>query len=60
MTNKIRVALHAVVNILGNLILLKVVPPQYEAIGLLAFNIAQVCLAYFDQTYALVKLGMKK
>lgn len=59
-SSKAKVFLHTIVNVGGNIILMDVVPPNYKALSLLVFNICQVLLAYFDPSYALVKLGRAK
>jgi hypothetical protein len=59
MNAKVKGLLYAVVNILGNVILLGVVPSQYELYALLVFNILQVIYAYVDPTYVFQKLGKK-
>ena len=59
MDSKIKVAVYAVINILGNLIVLGAIPPQYKVWGLLVFNIAQVTYAFYDPSYVFQQLGKK-
>lgn len=59
MNGKVKGTAYGVINVLGNVILLGIVPPQYKVWALLVFNVAQVVYAYYDPTYALVSLGKK-
>jgi len=59
MNDKIRGVVHAIVNILGNLLILGVIPVEYKLYSLAVFNVAQVVYAYLDPTYVFQKLGKK-
>jgi hypothetical protein len=59
MSSKAKVALHFIVNIGANILIMDMLPPEYKALGVLLFNVAQVGYAYFDPTYVFQKLGKK-
>lgn len=59
MNEKAKGLFHALVNIVGNILVLGIVPTEYKIYVLLAFNLIQVVLAYLDPTYALVAIGRK-
>jgi hypothetical protein len=59
MDSKIKVSLHAFINIVGNLLVVGLIPPEYKLYVLMAFNTVQVIYAYFDPTYVFQQLGKK-
>lgn len=60
MSSKAKVTLHFIVSIGANLLMLDVLPAEWKGWAILAFNVVQVLYAYFDPTYALVKMGHAK
>ena len=57
---KIKGALHLVINLAVNSGILAFVPLEYKALVLLVFNLAQIVYAYMDPTYVLKQLGVSK
>ena len=59
MNEKVKGAAYGIISVLGNMIVLGIVPVEYKIWALLIFNLAQVVYAYFDPSYALVAIGKK-
>lgn len=59
MSSKLKGALQATINILGNMIILGALPMEYKPLSLVVFNTAQVIYAYLDPTYTLQVIGRR-
>ena len=59
MSSKLKLTLHAIVNVGANLLIIGVIPPEFKGWALMIFNIAQVVYAYYDPTYVFQQLGKK-
>ena len=59
MNAKIKGALFGIINVVGNLLLIDIIPIEYKVIVVLGFNLLQCVYMYFDPSYAFQQLGKK-
>lgn len=60
MTTQTKAVIHGVLSVVANAGILAAVPDTYKVWVLLAWNLIQVLVAFFDPTYAYQNLGAKQ
>ena len=60
MNEKLKAFLLLIINLAVNGSLWLFVPVEYKGLAILAVNLIQVAIAYYDPTYTIAKLGISK